>query len=117
MTEITVPDIGITKALNALNSGLYMAVGSDASPGAAGDLAIAGEIARVPVSVSTVTAAAGVEWKGYFPSSSVGGTLIRKAAVFDAAVAGNLVCEKLVTLAVPAGQGAIITIDYAMARA
>ena len=115
--EVTIPDVGITSVMNALNYGLYMAVASDANEGAPGDTGVAGEIARNPITVSVVTPAERIRWQCYFTSAQVGGASIHKAAIFDAETGGSLVCQKLVTLVVPAGQGAIITLDYPVGRA
>ncbi len=116
MAEITIPDIGITKLLNSLTSGLYMAVGTDGTEGAAGDTTIAGEITRQSIGTYNVTAGSQIQFQCYFSSALVGGQTIRKAAVFDAVSGGNLLCEKVVSLVVPAGQGALVTINYPMAR-
>ncbi len=110
------PDVGLTKILNLLASGLYLAVGTGTTTPAAGDTTLEGEIARVAVLTYTVVAATSIQFEAFFTSGLVGGQTIQKVGLFDAAAAGNLVAQQRQTLIVAVGNGAIVSLTLPIGR-
>ncbi len=116
MAEVTIPDMGLTAILNLIDAGLFMAVGSGLSDPAATDTTLEAEFARVAISSYTIVPATRIEYQAYFTAAQVGGQTIHKVGVFDAASGGSLICQKLATLVVPAGQGCVASMIVPVGR-
>ncbi len=103
---------GETIILNKLASGFWMAVGTNGAAPTMADTTLGTELARVPVQVYTVSGHAGIQFDAYFTSSQVGGQTLREVGLFDAAVAGNMLCRSTITpVSVPVGSGALGTVQ------
>lgn len=113
-----IPNSGLTKILNMLASGMYLAVGTNDTAPAATDTALNTEIARSAVSLYNVVANTWVEYTAYFTAAQVGGQTIREVGVLDAVTGGTLLVRLIVSpgQAVSGVQGLVVQITVPIAR-
>lgn len=108
---------GLTKVLNLMSTGMYIAVGTGTTAEAATQTALTTELARSAVAVATVNGSTDITYSAFFTSTQVGGQTVREIGIFDAAAAGNMLTRSLKTQAVASNNGLIVEITVPIERA